>query len=179
MTLIVEDGSVVANADSFLSLADARELAYKYGLSIATVDNDAEIQLRNAYLSLNNYEGQLQGYRVSSEQTGIFPRYGVQKDCYVIDSDVIPNEVKLAQMYQVDAVASGSYSNISVASGGRLASFEVVGAYKESYQDDSNTNLNATVQGVYNSLYPFTKSASCGGGYGNGLGREEFGFVGR
>lgn len=179
MALIVEDGSIVPNADSFLSLVDARSLAANYGLTIDADDTQAEIQLRQAYQALIVYEPQLQGFRVSAEQTGIYPRSGVDKNCFPVASDVIPEEVKLAQIYQVDAINSGSYSSNTTDSGEKLASFEVVGAYKESYQDDSSTSLNTIVQGVVNSLYPLTKAASCGGGFGTGLGREEFGFVGR
>ena len=97
MALIVEDGSVVANADSFLSLADARTLATNYGLEISADDATAEVQLRQAYLALIVYEPSLQGYRVSSEQTGIYPRSGVYKNCFAVASNVIPEEVKLAQ----------------------------------------------------------------------------------
>ncbi len=179
MSLIVENGSVVPNADSFLILADARALASNYGLELDADDTAAEVQLRQAYQALIVYEPQLQGVRVSAEQTGIYPRSGVEKNCFPVASNVIPQEVKLAQIYQADAINSGSANTNSVETGEKLASFEVVGAYKESYQDDSNTNLNTIVQGVYNSLFPLTLAGSCGGGYGNGLGREGFGFVGR
>jgi hypothetical protein len=178
MALIIEDGSVVADADSFIDVADARTKCANYGLSISDDDTEAEVQLRQAYVGLIVYEPSLQGYRVSSEQTGIFPRYNVEKNCFAVDSDVIPPEVVMAQLYQADAVNSGSYNNNSTSDGEKLSSFEVVGAYKESYQDDSSTYLNSLVQGVVNSLYPFTEAASCGGGYGNGVGREGFGFVG-
>lgn len=178
MALIVEDGSVVPNADSFVSLTDARSFATLYGTTLSDDDTEAEVQLRQAYLALVVYEPQLQGYRVSSEQTGIFPRYGVEKNCFDVPSDSIPSEVIQAQLYQADAINSGNYNSNSVDTGENLASFEVVGAYKESYQDDSTTNLNTIVQGVVNSLYPLTKAAYCGGGYGSGLGREGFGFVG-
>ncbi len=177
--LIVEDGSIVEGADSFISLASAYTLADAYGLNISDDGAVAMVQLRQAYLALINHEPQLQGHRVSAEQTGIYPRVGVQQNCFLIDSDVIPNEVKLAQLYQADAINSGSYGTNGTDSGEKLSSFEVVGAYKESYQDDSNSNINTTVQGVVNSLYPLTKSALCGGSFGTGLGREDFGFVGQ
>lgn len=179
MSLIVEDGTVVESANTFLSLSDARSLADDYGLTISDSDPVASVQLRQAYLALANHEQQLQGSRVSANQTGIYPRSGVEKNCFELASNVIPLEVKLAQIYQVDAINSGSYETNNTDSGDKLASFEVVGAYKESYQTDSNTRLNTTVQGVYNSLYPLTKAGKCGSsGYGS-ITREEFGFVGR
>ncbi len=45
MSLIVEDGTVVANADSFLSLIDARALAENYGLSLSDADTEAQASL--------------------------------------------------------------------------------------------------------------------------------------
>lgn len=179
MSLIVEDGTVIPNADSFLNLADARTLAATYGLTLSDDDTQAEIQLRQSYIALITYEPNLQGYRVSAEQTGIFPREGVQKNCFDVASDVIPQEVKLAQLYQGDAINSGNANTNSANKGLVYSSFEVEGAVKIDYQDGSRPNLNTIVQGVYNSLYPFTKAASCGGGYGVRLGRQEFGFVGR
>ncbi len=82
MALTVEDGTVVPNADSFLNLADARALATNCGLEISADDTTAEVQLRQAYLALVVYEPQLQGYRVSSEQTGIYPRTGVENSLF-------------------------------------------------------------------------------------------------
>ena len=79
--LIVEDGTVVPNADNFLSLTDARTLASNYGLELDADDTAAEVQLRQAYQALIVYEPQLQGYRVSADQTGIYPRSGVEKNC--------------------------------------------------------------------------------------------------
>ncbi|MBU4707835.1 DnaT-like ssDNA-binding protein, partial [Salmonella enterica] len=47
MALVVEDGSIVAGADSYLSLEDARALAAKYGYALPADDTEAEAALRN------------------------------------------------------------------------------------------------------------------------------------
>ena len=72
MALIVENGTVVPDADSFLSLVDARSLASNYGITLPVDDTEAEITLRNGYLFLLTEERNLQGSRVSADQTGIF-----------------------------------------------------------------------------------------------------------
>ena len=82
MALIVEDGTIVPSADSFLSLVDARLLAVNYGLTLPIDDTEAEIALRNGYLLLLTEERNLQGSRVSAEQTGIFPRKNVLQNCF-------------------------------------------------------------------------------------------------
>jgi len=179
--LIVETGSGVADSDSYLSLVDARALAEKYGITLPADDTEAEVLLRNGYLGLITIEPQLQGYRTHDIQTNIYPRTGVYKNCVAVGADSIPNEVKLSQLYQADAIQSGASTN-GVISGQKLKSFSVDGVYSETYQDGSSASLNAVVQGVQNQMYPLTKvgyqqSPCGGGGYGNGLGRESMGYL--
>ena len=180
MALIVEDGSVVANADSFLSLVGARTLAANYGVSLPVDDTEAEVSLRQGYLNLLNQERNLQGSRVGADQTGIYPRVGVYNNCFPIANDVIPEEIKLGQLYAAEAISQGTSVN-EVTSGERLKSFNVQGVYSEAYQDGSSANLNSTIQGVVNSIYPLTKAgfaaSPCGGGSG-GLNRQNMGYLG-
>lgn len=181
MALIVETGAGVADADSFLSLVDARALATNYGITLPVDDAEVEVLLRNGYLGLLPIEKDLQGTRTHDIQTNIYPRAGVLKNCVAVDSDAIPNEVKLSQLYQADAIQSGASTN-EVSGGQKLSGFDVKGVYSETYQDGSSASLNPIVQGVYNQMYPLTKvgfqQSPCGnGGYGNGLGRECMGFL--
>jgi len=182
MALTVEDGTIVPNADSFLSLVDARSLAASYGITLPDDDTEAEITLRNGYLILLTEERNLQGSRVSAEQTGIFPRNGVLQNCFEVASDIIPQEVKMAQLYGADAINNGASTN-NVDDGQRLKSFNVDGVYSETYQDGSSADSNASIQGVENSLFPFTKAglsaANCGGGTGGfgELNANNFGFL--
>lgn len=181
MALIVETGSGAADSDSYLSLVDARALATNYGITLPTDDIEAEVLLRNGYLGLLPMEPQLQGRRTHDIQTNIYPRTGVYKNCVAVDADSIPNELKLAQLYQAEAIQNGAGTN-EVTSGERIKSFAVVGVYTETLQDGSSASLNATVQGVQNQLYPLTRqgfnNSPCGnGGYGQGVGRENFGYI--
>lgn len=180
MALIIEDGSVVANADSFQTLADARTLAASIGLTLPVDDTEAEVTLRQGYLNLLQREFTLQGARISAIQTGIYPRSGVLRSCFPIESDDIPNEVKRAQVYASDAINSGAETN-NVDSGEKLSGFNVgSGAYSETYQDGSSTSTNPSIQGVYNSLYQLTKAgfAASPCGTGGGLFKENMGFLG-
>ena len=171
MALTVEDGTIVPDADSFLSLVDARSLATNYGITLPDDDVEAEITLRNGYMLLLQEERNLQGSRVSAEQTGIFPRKGVLQNCFDVASDIIPQEVKMAQLYGADAINNGASTN-NVDDGQRLKSFNVDGVYSETYQDGSSSSTNASIQGVENQLFSFTKAglsaANCGGTGGFG-----------
>ena len=179
MALIVEDGSGVDGADSFSSLEDARAIATNYGLSLDADDTLAEIQLRKAYLGLQSSEKDLQGSRTHDTQTGIFPREGIYSNCVEVDSESIPNAVIMAQINFADAI-NGGYDTNEVDNGQNLAGFSTVnGVYSETYQDGSTTKTNSTIQGVYNSLYPFTlqgyAASPCGraAGFG-GLVKEDY-----
>jgi hypothetical protein len=170
--LIVEDGTGVANADSFLSLVDARALAANYGLELDADDTKAEVQLRSGYRGLLTYESTLQGSRTHTVQTGIFPRTGVHSNCVAVDGEDIPLDVKLAQLNYSDAINSG-YGTNDVNDGMNLKSFNAVQTtYSETYQDGASKKTNATIQGVTNSLYPLTlqgyANSPCGRNAGAG-----------
>ena len=178
MSLIVEDGTGIANADSLLSLVDARALAESYGLTLDADDTKAEVQLRNGYRGLLTYEPSLQGARTHEVQTGIYPRTGVYSNCVAVDSESIPLDVKLAQLSYSDAI-NGGYGTNTVDNGQDLKSFDVDGGYSETYQDGATSKTNATIQGVTNSLYPLTlqgyANSPCGRANGaGGLVRTEF-----
>ena len=183
--LIVETGLGVADSDSYQTLIEARERAAKFNIALPTDDIAAEAVLRNGYLGLLTIETKLQGSRTHAIQTNIYPRIGVSR-CVAgspisIDSESIPEQLKMSQLYQADAIQSGSSVN-GTTGGQRLASFDVKGVYSESYQGGSSESINDIVQGVYNQMYPLTKvgfqqSPCGGGGFGNGLGRENMGYI--
>jgi len=162
MALTIEDGTGVASADSYITEADAQTLAATYGISLPAVVADAEIALRQGYLNLNTHEIQLQEYRVYAVQTGIFPRSYVYANGFLLASDAIPQDVKLAQLYAASAIASGVDTN-AVDNGQNLASFDVKDVYSETYQSNARVKVNSRIQGVYNSLYPYYKAAIAGG----------------
>ena len=177
MALIVEDGSVVAGADSYQSLADARTDAANRGLTLNADDTIAETQLRQSYYWLTNtYEPQLQGLRVSAEQTASLPRSGMVAYGFSVSSDEVPNNFKFAQVNAAASVEGGADLN-AITVGSDLSSFEVVGTYKESYQDASSgiSHILPYMPAVADFVKPYTKSSlnqSTGGLY-----REDMGSI--
>jgi len=61
MALIVESGSVVAGADSWATLTEARALAAKYGVTLPADDTEAEVAMRNGGAYVNGYEPNMAG----------------------------------------------------------------------------------------------------------------------
>lgn len=177
MDLIVEDGTGINDADSFVSLVHARDFADKYGITLPADDKDVEVSLRQAYLHLLTYEKDLQGSRATETQNNIFPRTGVKSNCVDVDIDSIPEAVKRANIYAASAISEG-YSTNAVDTQEVQDSFSLEGVMSISYKDGTSTKLNKSIQGVDNSLYPLTKSglaaSPCGNGGMNTLRRDDY-----
>jgi len=154
VALIIEDGTGVPEADSFIDVLEAQDLGAKYGMNLPDSDTELEVKLRQAYLALDVYEPKLLGERTFEKQTGVFPRIGL-----TADADEITFNMKLAQMWQVDALVSGSAVN-TINTGQKLSGFNVDGVYSETYQEGSTTYTNPIVQGVQNALRPYLRSSA-------------------
>ena len=107
MALIVEDGSIVANANTYLGEADANNILSAFGLP-DLVPAAAEAQLRTAAQYLERYRQKYKGCKVSSTQSLQWPRTGVYIDDFLFAYDAIPVELKNAQALIANKIASGS-----------------------------------------------------------------------
>jgi len=156
--LVIEDGSVVVGADSFISYADAVVQAGNLGLSFSDEEVTGQQQLRQAYIWLVNlYEPQLQGLRISKDQTGCFPRSGVEARSFAIDNDEIPADIISAQLFASSAINGGIDIN-TVKTTAELKSFAVDGVYTETYKDSDSAPSIANMPQVYNFMKPYTRN---------------------
>lgn len=113
LMLIIEDGSQVANANSYTELANARTVAAFYGITLTTDDTALENNLIAAYNWLNTLESQYQGVRLSdidtdTSQTGVWPRKPVYIRGNLQDGNSIPLELIESQVVAAYAAESGS-----------------------------------------------------------------------
>ena len=174
--LIIEDGSVVANANSFVTDDEYKAYAKLKGYSIPATQPDREANLANAYDFLNfTYEQRLQGSRVTPQtQTGIMPRNYIYAYGALVANDSIPQDFKNAQMLAAFSINDGVDTN-AVKDSANLAGFSVGnGAYSETYQSGSSTPTLAQMPAVSRVLKPYTNAGLSGGG----LYRESMGFLG-
>lgn len=93
--LIVEDGSIVANANSYMSAAAIVAAALEQGVEMT--EEEAEAATHSTaipYLESLLY----QGWVVDKDQSLLFPREGVYYRGYLLDSDSIPERLLKAQV---------------------------------------------------------------------------------
>lgn len=159
MALVVEDGSVVSGADSYLSLSDARALAAKYGYELPADDTAAETALRNGAMYIGLQESSLCGQRVSPSQSLSFPRVGVSLYGFSLATNVIPDQVKLAQI--IAGAEYGAGTDVRGSTDGRITTMErVEGAVTVQYADNGVTGAMITITAALDALRPLI----CGGG---------------
>ncbi|MCK5605392.1 hypothetical protein KAR91_26105 [Candidatus Pacearchaeota archaeon] len=100
MSLIVEDGTGLSTAESYISVADAS--TYFTARGVTTWDSIASDALREAALRnateymVNEYRKRWQGVRVFQVQALDWPRQGVVVDSWSIPSDEVPETVARA-----------------------------------------------------------------------------------
>ena len=163
--LIVEDGSIIAGANSFISLVDARAQALTLGLTLPVDDDEADIALINAGRYVNAQEPSLQGKRVSPDQTMCFPRSGVVKYGFEIDDDVIPSDVICAQLEAAAAITAG-VDPYPVDNGKEVKLQEVTGSVKREFFESNVSAKDIEITAALVCLYPVTESALTGAGDG-------------
>lgn len=108
MALIIEDGSVVVGANSYVTLNELTEYAAARKIELSTAEDDLIALLLESYDFVSTYEDYFAGIRVSPlEQTGAWPRkevvvYGAQ-----FPENEIPTLVKTAQIQIAVAASTG------------------------------------------------------------------------
>ncbi len=111
--LIIEDGTQVANSNSFVTDLEYTTYATLKGLTIGVDAAARKIDLLAGMDYILSQEDCLQGRRVSSTQSVMFPRVGVYLFGYAVNSDVIHDYVKNSQMEAAAYNTSGTLlSNI-------------------------------------------------------------------
>jgi hypothetical protein len=104
MALVVEDGTLVSGADSYVTLAEFKVWADKRGVTYGT-DSAVTQQIYRAmdYIESLNFIGE----KSDENQALQWPRDQVVIDGYYIDSDEMPNELKVAVYESIKAELDG------------------------------------------------------------------------
>ena len=143
MALVIEDGSQVAGANSYVTSAEIEAYADLRGI---TLTNDPEVLAIKAmdYVESLRYAGS----KVAQTQPLQWPRDGVYIDGFSVSESTIPNELKNGQMAVAIAIDSDAdpLGNVEPA-----VKKEKVGSLEVEYQDGAGNesiakSINAALQ---------------------------------
>ncbi len=139
--LIVEDGSIVANANSYVDDNEAQLIADNLGLSLPTDINEREKVLKQGtwYLEDKCYKGQ----RVSYVQVLSFPRSGVHLNGFKLALDAIPQEIKNAQVAAASGYSEGAIT--ATVNDGKNIQKEKIDVLEVTYFDNGKTDSGVKI----------------------------------
>ncbi|MGB1725256.1 MAG: DnaT-like ssDNA-binding protein [Limisphaerales bacterium] len=130
VTLVVEDGTVVAGANTFITDAEFTQFCDDRGLTYAAADHERGHHILLAVDYLFSLEDKFQGERTSTDQVLPFPRDGVKLYGSYIGANTIPQVLKDGQCY----LAQLAYKNdLQPTSDGKEVIEEKVGAMATKY----------------------------------------------
>lgn len=131
MALIIEDGSIVDNANSFVAAVELAAYATLRGVTITADTAKQESLLILAMDYIFNSEPNMKGERVTQGQLLPYPRVDVSFHGFYINNNTIPVQLKNAQIEL--AIQAGASDILISETTSNLASFNVDGVYSESY----------------------------------------------
>ena len=142
MSLVLETGSGIATADSYVDADDLTTYASENGLTLPETDAAKEALLRRAFTEMNSM--QWKGDRTyPSIQRGVFPRTGIIRDGYAINSTTIPAEIKDGQMSLAAEIYDDDQNPVE-ARVGAVKRQKVEGAVEVEY-NEASTSLRSQV----------------------------------
>ena len=154
MALVVESGMGLADADSFISLEGARAFAAKYGITLPTNDEAAEVALRQGCQYVELQQKCFSGSRLTTTQALSWPRTGATNAYGVeyADGDM-PAQLGYAQVYAAAEYAAGT--DVRATDDGKaIASEEVTGAVAVSYFNNGKTGGEVVITRAMDALSP-------------------------
>lgn len=175
INFVVEDGTGLSDATSYISLADADQYVEDYVANASdwnsAVDDVKKQALNVASQFIDIQYVPLQGVRIKEEQALNWPRsYVIDRDGYSVDSDIVPKRVEQAAVeVALYFITNGEvYSQLD--SEGRLQAqritIDVITIQKQWSGSNPQSALKSKVDG-------FLSEYMSGGGNGNpGLNAE-------
>tara|TARA_R110002167_G_scaffold154560_2_gene348786 strand:- start:904 stop:1371 length:468 start_codon:yes stop_codon:yes gene_type:complete len=154
MATIVETGSIIANANSYISDANFASYASDRGISVT---GTAATLLLNAALYVETLP--FLGDKKTREQSMQWPRYDVMLDGFLTPSDVIPQILKDLQCEVALAIDAG---NDPLAQVSRAVKKEKVDVIEVEYADNSapftyNRKIKALEKKLINSAFTVSR----------------------
>jgi hypothetical protein len=150
-TIVVEDGTVVANANSYQSVADLRSFAAERALPLPTSDDDCGVLLLNSMDYMERRCGMnWLGFKYSRDQDVAWPRREVNVEGYCYKYTELPKQLLILQ----DIVACELYAlagqdvmpTAFPNDHGSIASDAISGAVTETYENNARVLKYAVIE---------------------------------
>lgn len=136
MALVVENGSNVSGANTYVTLAEFKAWADDRGI---TYGNDADVT-KHIYRAMDFIERQnFQGRKANETQPLQWPRTDVLIDGYYVDATEIPKELKIALYEQINIEHLG-FSNLETID--RRTIQESIGDISVTYDSNSSSKTD-------------------------------------
>lgn len=150
-TIVVEDGTVVAGANSYQAVADLRTFAAQNGLAVPTSDDDCGVLLLQAMNWMERTCGlNWLGYKYSRDQTTAWPREDVHVEGWHYKYTELPRQLLLLQLTvacELYALAGQDVMPTAFPGDpGSMASQEVSGAVRETYENNARVLKVAAIE---------------------------------
>lgn len=152
MTIIVEDGTGLSNANAYVSVADVSSYATDRGLTFAGATAAQEQAITKTTDYIDSYFKFL-GTRVTATQALAWPRTGVtdRYEGYAIPSNIIPQVMKKAVCELAIKVSDGTVLLQDLERGSAIKS-ATVGPVSVTYTDDAPTTTLYGIAGLLKGL---------------------------
>lgn len=157
MALVIEDGSVVAGAESYASAAEFATYAANYGKVIPVEEAAQEVLLRRSALQMEAMSWK--GSVVHIDQPLKWPRADVCRNGFTLNYDRIPQQIKAGQM----ALAAEIHADDLVDPDTKLGAIvsETVGPLSTTYASaKASASKPAAVRQSYAQFAGFVESSS-------------------
>lgn len=115
MAIIVEDGTIVPNANSYNSDADYTAYALARGITIGADAAAREIELIRATDYVDNELTRMQSKTEPANQSLRYPQIGSYANGVLVGKNTIPQELKRAQLEAAISVFKGDFDIVPTA----------------------------------------------------------------
>lgn len=156
MALLIEDGTIVVGANSFVTDTEYTNYATARGLTVGATSILREVELIQSMDYLFSREDDLQGERTEDTQENIYPRENVFIRDAEIANNVIPTELKNAQM---EGGAAANSQSLLINEDSQNIESEKLDVLETSYFSGGSFT-NVRLDRVLNYLKPLLKNTS-------------------
>lgn len=165
ISIIVEDGSIVQNANSYVSIENMRTFAAERGVTLPENDDDIATMIIKSTDYLESLHCQYVGEPVDENQPLEWPRKNAYVNCKLIPETLIPKQLINAQKQLVLALEAGFdlQPNVSFSD---YVTEEKVGPITTKYSDPAQLQIRPTLTAADTLLKIITEGCGSNMRYG-------------